>query len=105
MEQSPKSDKARLISRMAKMGQPMLPNMSGAMPAHPDSEDEPVGGERKSVRVVVHSCVCVCVYVCECVHVCLDMFMNLFACVCTYGLLCVCVCVCMCMSLHVCVCV
>ena len=49
MEQSPKSDKARLISRMAKMGQPMLPNMSGAMPAHPDSEDEPVGGERKSV--------------------------------------------------------
>lgn len=39
---SPKSDKARLISRMAKMGQPMLP-MVGAIPATAtDSEEEDI---------------------------------------------------------------
>ena len=70
MEQSPKSNKARLISRMAKMGQPMLPNMSGAVPAHPDSEDEPVGGERKGVSMCEWMCMAVCVGVCMCVYVC-----------------------------------
>ena len=35
-----KSDKARLISRMAKMGQPMLP-MTGAVAAQPESDEEP----------------------------------------------------------------
>lgn len=48
--QSPKSDKAKLISRMAKMGQPMLPQMSGAIPAQPDSEEEAV---RHFVVIVV----------------------------------------------------
>ena len=36
---NPKSDKAKLISRMAKMGQPMLP-MTGATPSQPDDDDE-----------------------------------------------------------------
>lgn len=39
--QSPTQDtsKAKLISRMAKMGKPMLP-LSGAVPAMPDSDHE-----------------------------------------------------------------
>ncbi|KAK7505089.1 hypothetical protein BaRGS_00003659, partial [Batillaria attramentaria] len=41
LSHSPKTDKAKLISRMAKMGQPMLPNMAGAVPAQLDSEEEP----------------------------------------------------------------
>ncbi|XP_041368693.1 FK506-binding protein 15-like isoform X1 [Gigantopelta aegis] len=38
LSQSPKSDKAKLISRMAKMGQPMLP-MSGAVPAQVEDDE------------------------------------------------------------------
>jgi len=38
--QPSKSDKAKLISRMAKMGQPMLP-LTGAAAAQPDSDEEP----------------------------------------------------------------
>ncbi|XP_060552351.1 FK506-binding protein 15-like [Ruditapes philippinarum] len=37
----PDTSKAKLISRMAKMGRPMLP-LSGAVAAHPDSEEEHV---------------------------------------------------------------
>ncbi|XP_025112150.1 FK506-binding protein 15-like isoform X5 [Pomacea canaliculata] len=37
---APASDKAKLISRMAKMGQPMLPTMLGGIPTQQDSEDE-----------------------------------------------------------------
>ncbi|XP_062409545.1 FK506-binding protein 15 [Sardina pilchardus] len=36
---SPDSAKAKLISRMAKMGQPMLPFLHGAIPAQPDASD------------------------------------------------------------------
>ncbi|KAH9500362.1 FK506-binding protein 15 [Bulinus truncatus] len=39
LTQSPDSNKAKLISRMAKMGQPMLP-LQGAVPAQPDESDE-----------------------------------------------------------------
>ncbi|XP_048777853.1 FK506-binding protein 15-like isoform X2 [Ostrea edulis] len=41
MAQGGSSNKAKLISRMAKMGQPMLP-MAGAVTAQPDSEEEVV---------------------------------------------------------------
>lgn len=37
--QSPDSNKAKLISRMARMGQPMLP-FQGAVPAQPEDSDE-----------------------------------------------------------------
>ncbi|XP_059152791.1 FK506-binding protein 15-like [Physella acuta] len=39
ISQSPDSNKAKLISRMARMGQPMLP-FQGAVPAQPDDSDE-----------------------------------------------------------------
>nr|KAI8730079.1 FK506-binding protein 15-like [Biomphalaria glabrata] len=39
LTQSPDSNKAKLISRMARMGQPMLP-LQGAIPAQPDESDE-----------------------------------------------------------------
>ncbi|XP_053379992.1 FK506-binding protein 15-like isoform X2 [Mercenaria mercenaria] len=54
----PDTSKAKLISRMAKMGKPMLP-LSGAVAAHPDSEDEhvpesPVPVASEPVRKEVH---------------------------------------------------
>lgn len=39
LQSTGKSDKAKLISRMAKMGKPMLP-MAGAIPAQNNSDDE-----------------------------------------------------------------
>ncbi|XP_048840020.1 FK506-binding protein 15-like isoform X2 [Brienomyrus brachyistius] len=36
---NPDSTKAKLISRMAKMGQPMLPFLTGTLPSQPDSSD------------------------------------------------------------------
>ena len=52
---NPKSDKAKLISRMAKMGQPMLP-MTGATPAQPydDDEEETASTPSAQVNTVKH---------------------------------------------------
>ncbi|KAL5012698.1 hypothetical protein ScPMuIL_011249 [Solemya velum] len=46
MSHSPKTDKAKLISRMAKMGKPMLP-LSGAVAAQTDSDDDSVPASPK----------------------------------------------------------
>lgn len=45
--QNPDASKAKLISRMAKMGQPMLPFLAGPA-SHPDSSDSEL-----EVRIVV----------------------------------------------------
>lgn len=42
LSQNPDVAKAKLISRMAKMGQPMLPFLAGTTPAQLDSSDSEI---------------------------------------------------------------
>ena len=50
---SPKTDKAKLISRMAKMGQPMLPGIIAAAPGQPGSDpDTEVSVAKGQIRVI-----------------------------------------------------
>ncbi|KAG2455910.1 FKB15 protein, partial [Polypterus senegalus] len=48
---NPDSTKAKLISRMAKMGQPMLPFLTGALPSQPDSSDSELE-DANTLRVI-----------------------------------------------------
>lgn len=52
--QSPKSDKAKIISRMAKMGQQMLP-LPGAIVAQPLSSESDAEEEQKTSSMSRHS--------------------------------------------------
>ncbi|CAL1538617.1 unnamed protein product [Lymnaea stagnalis] len=49
--QSPDTNKAKLISRMARMGQPMLP-FQGAVPAQPEDSDEEMHQQAEHVQAV-----------------------------------------------------